>query len=153
MINDMFVLVAKTLNEAGVEHLLSPETTYVIFDHFVPPPSPKHAEMLREAIDQAKRFQIPHIFPDAGVSHQVMCENGFVRPGELVLGTDSHSTMYGAFAAAGAGIGATEMAYALVTGQLWMQVPVSVKIALRGALPKNVYAKGSRLAHYWRARR
>lgn len=141
MINDMFVLVADTLREAGIDRLADPQRACVIFDHFVPPPSPKHAEMLRAAMTQAKEFQIPNIFPDAGVSHQVMCEKGFVRPGELILGTDSHSTMYGAFAAAGAGIGATEMAYLLATGELWMQVPPSVKIELTGHLPSGVFAK------------
>ena len=101
MINDMFVLVSKSLRDAGIDTLADPNRAYVIFDHFIPPPSPKHAEMLKSALDQARLFQIPNIFPDAGVSHQVMCEQGFVRPGDLILGTDSHSTMYGAFAAAG----------------------------------------------------
>ncbi len=141
MINDMFVLVAKALQEAGVSELSDPGRAYVIFDHFVPPPSPKHAEMVRAALEQAREYRIPNIFPDAGVSHQVMCETGFIQPGELVLGTDSHSTMYGAFAAAGAGIGATEMAYLLATGELWLQVPHSVKIELTGSLPSGVFAK------------
>lgn len=141
MVNDMFVLISKTLNECGVDSIADPEKAYVIFDHFSPPPSPKHAQMLKKALADAISFDIPNIFPNSGVSHQVMCESGFVRPGELILGTDSHSTMYGAFAAAGAGIGATEMAYLLATGELWMQVPSSIQINLIGKLAGGVYAK------------
>jgi 3-isopropylmalate/(R)-2-methylmalate dehydratase large subunit len=76
-----------------------------------------------------------------GISHQVMVERGFVRPGELVLGTDSHSTMYGALGAAGTGIGFTEAAYACATGNLWFTVPESVQIHLRGTLRPGVMSK------------
>jgi len=70
-----------------------------------------------------------------------MCEKGFVRPGELVLGTDSHSTLYGAFGAAGAGIGATEMTYLLATGELWFQVPKTIKVKIYGTKGPAVSAK------------
>ena len=88
MINENMILIAKTLKECDVRNLYAPENIYVIFDHFIPPPSAEYAEMLKGARRSAEAFKIPNIFPNAGVSHQVMCEKGLVRPGELTLGTD-----------------------------------------------------------------
>jgi homoaconitate hydratase family protein len=77
----------------------------------------------------------------AGICHQIMGEKGHIVPGELVLGCDSHSTTYGAFGAAGTGIGASEMAYVLGTGQLWMRVPSTLKFVLQGDFPAGVMPK------------
>jgi 3-isopropylmalate dehydratase large subunit len=70
-----------------------------------------------------------------------MCEEGFVLPGQLIMGTDSHTCTYGAFGAAGTGIGFTEMAYVMASGELWFQVPHSIRIILEGEPNKGVTAK------------
>ena len=77
-------------------------------------------------------YGVRHFLGHAGICHQVLTERGYIRPGELVLGTDSHATTYGALAAAGAGIGVTEMTYVLATGELWFQVPATVRFVLEG---------------------
>jgi len=146
MVNDMMALIADSLEEFNLEQFHDPEKLVVVLDHFVPPPSAKHAAMIRRGVDIFRRHGLKHFLGEAGVSHQVMCEKGFVRPGELVLGTDSHSTLYGALGAAGAGIGATEMTYLLATGELWFQVPETIKVDIRGSKSAAVSAKDVMLA-------
>ena len=141
MLNDMICLVANLLEDIGVDKLHDPEKIVVVLDHIFPAPSAKHAELLKSGLTKMKRFKLPNILGPIGIAHQVLSEQGFIHPGKLVLGTDSHSTLYGAFGAAGAGIGATDMTYLMVTGELWMQVPQSVKINLEGQLPAGVTAK------------
>ena len=141
MINDMIVLVANILRNAGIERLADPDKVIIVLDHFVPAPSAKHAEMISNAMAIIKKFNIRHNLGAAGVSHQVLCERGYAHPGDLILGTDSHSTMYGAFGSAGAGIGATEMAYLLVANELWFQAPESIRFNLSGKLAAGVSAK------------
>jgi homoaconitate hydratase family protein len=75
-----------------------------------------------------------------------MIEEGYVRPGDLIVGTDSHTCTYGAMGAAAAGIGRSEMAYVLATGELWFRVPQSVRIQLKGRLSSMVSAKDVSLA-------
>ena len=77
----------------------------------------------------------------AGVCHQVLPERGHVRPGEIVVGTDSHTCTYGAFGCFGTGIGSTEMASVFATGKLWFKVPETIKVVINGKLPKGVVSK------------
>jgi 3-isopropylmalate/(R)-2-methylmalate dehydratase large subunit len=88
-----------------------------------------------------ERYGIRHDLGHAGICHQVMVEGGHVQPGQLVVGTDSHSTTYGGVGAAGAGIGVTEMTYALATGELWFQVPPTIRFDLRGEPGPTVMSK------------
>jgi 3-isopropylmalate/(R)-2-methylmalate dehydratase large subunit len=76
-----------------------------------------------------------------GVCHQVLADEGFAYPGELIVITDSHTTMHGAFGAFGTGVGATDMAIILATGKLWFRVPEITRIHLEGKIPPGVYAK------------
>ena len=76
-----------------------------------------------------------------GISHVVMIEKGLAAPGEIVVGTDSHTTGEGALGAFATGIGATEMAAVLATGRVWLKVPETVRISLNGVLPPGVYAR------------
>ena len=76
-----------------------------------------------------------------GIVNQVMVEKGDVLPGQLVLGTDSHSTSYGAIGAAGTGLGVSDMSYELATGQLWLQVPETIRFNLYGDLGQSVMSK------------
>jgi len=76
-----------------------------------------------------------------GVCHIVMCEEGHVLPGEVVLGTDSHSVTYGAFNAFGSGVGMTDMVNVFATGRLWLKVPEIINVDIRGALRPGVLAK------------
>src|SRR5436309_10351471 len=78
---------------------------------------------------------------NAGISHQVRPERGMVLPGELIAGTDSHTTTYGAFGALGTGVGVTDMALVFATGKLWFRVPESIKCFLEGETPSYIMGK------------
>lgn len=137
-----FRQVAGVLNKAGVRRLWDPERVIIILDHSVPAPDEAAAEGHAFIRSQVGKFGISTFYDTrGGISHQVMCEKGHVAPGELVVGTDSHSTMYGALGAAGTGIGFTEAAYVCATGTLWFTVPESLLFRLRGRLGPGVMSK------------
>lgn len=142
MSHEGFRHVARTLTEAGVKRVWDKDRVIVVLDHAVPAPDEQTAKahmMIRAAVD---KFGISTFYDvRGGISHQVMVEKGHVRPGELVVGTDSHSTMYGALGAAGTGIGFTEGAYAAATGTLWFTVPPTVQYRLNGKLRRGVVSK------------
>ncbi len=143
MMHDIFAAdVLGMLERAGIERLHDPGRATVVFDHMVPAPSVAAAEHQAKARRLVRRYGIEAFFEiGRGICHQVMVEEGRVRPGDLVVGTDSHSTTYGALGAAGCGIGSSEMAYALATGELWFKVPETVLVALEGRLAPSVAAK------------
>jgi 3-isopropylmalate/(R)-2-methylmalate dehydratase large subunit len=143
MMHDIFAAdVLEMLERTGIERLHDPSRATVVFDHMVPAPSVAAAEHQAKARRLLRRYEIDAFFEiGRGICHQVMVEEGRVRPGELVVGTDSHTTTYGAVGAAGCGIGSSEMAYALATGRLWFKVPETVLVVLEGRLAYMVTAK------------
>ncbi len=141
MINDMITMVLKTLQKAGIKTIKNADHAVVMFDHLFPPQNDVQANMIAMSEKGLSEYGIDNYLGAPGVAHQVMCERGYVEPGNLVLGTDSHSTMYGALGAAGAGIGATEMAFLLATGNLWFQAPQTIRFNLFGELGEFVTGK------------
>ncbi len=141
MTHEGFILCAMTLQGMGVDKLYDPDRVVVLFDHYFPAPNVKMADGHAYGRQAVEAFGVKNYLGYPGVCHQVMCEQGFVLPGQLVLGTDSHSTTYGALGAAGAGIGTTEMTYVMATGELWFQVPYSIRITLKGTPREGVAAK------------
>lgn len=141
MAHEAFALCAATLQGLGVERLHAPDRLVVVLDHYFPAPSVKFADVHRFIRQSVEAYGIRHFLPHAGICHQVMCENGYALPGRLILGTDSHTTTYGALGAASAGIGQTEMVYILASGELWMQVPHSIGFHLTGNPGPAVMAK------------
>jgi 3-isopropylmalate/(R)-2-methylmalate dehydratase large subunit len=141
MCHEAFAMCASTLKRMGVERLFDPDSVYVTIDHFYPAPTAGHARMHSIGGARAVRYGIRHYRGSQGICHQVWVEGDHVAPGELVLGSDSHSTTYGAVGAAGAGIGVTEMTYALATGELWFQVPPTVRFELSGRPGPAIMAK------------
>lgn len=109
-------------------------------DHAYPAPNVMAAENHRKILDFVKEQELPHLFMQ-GVCHQVMLEEGFITPGAIVIGADSHSNTYGAVGAFGAGLGSTEIAVAWVTGKCWFKVPETIRIDLHGQTQPGVYAK------------
>jgi 3-isopropylmalate/(R)-2-methylmalate dehydratase large subunit len=128
--------------KAGIGRVWDPERIVILFDHWAPAPTELTAEMHKKIREFVKRHKIKHFYDiKAGICHQVMPEMGHVRPGELIVGTDSHTTTYGAFGAGGTGIGTTDMAVVFATGELWFRVPESIKFRVKGTLPKYVTSK------------
>jgi len=130
------------LKKIGVDKLYDPDRIVIIIDHRVPARTVENANQEKIARDFVKEKNLKNFYDvHKGIAHLVMMENGHVLPGDLVLGTDSHSTIYGCMGALGCGIGFTECASIWIIGKLWMKVPESYKIVLYGTFPKGVYAK------------
>ena len=87
------------------------------------------------------KYGMPHVHRSDGICHQLMTEAGYVKPGDVVFGTDSHTTTYGCVGAFSSGIGYTEMASILGTGTMWIKVPETIKVVIEGELPANVMSK------------
>lgn len=122
-----------------------PEKVVVISDHYTPPASIKQAEIVKFTRDWAKENGVDRYFEFAGPCHQVMVETGNALPGSVVMGTDSHTCMYGALGAFATGVGSTEMLGILVTGQTWLKVPRTIRVVWNGRLGKGVMAKDASL--------
>jgi 3-isopropylmalate/(R)-2-methylmalate dehydratase large subunit len=132
MCHEAFTLCGLQLVHLGVEKVFDPERVIVVLDHYFPAPTERMARGHVMARDLVEKLGIRHFLGHAGICHQVLTEQGHIQPGDLVLGTDSHSTTYGAVGAAGAGIGLTEMTYVLATGELWLRVPSTLRFHLDG---------------------
>ncbi len=140
--HDTFAEAYRVLKEAGIERAWDPSRIALLLDHYVPAPSIAYAEDHKSIREAVKKFGIDNWYDmKAGICHQIMGEKGHIIPGELVVGCDSHTTTYGAFGAAGTGIGFTELAYVVAMGELWMRVPPTLKFVLRGDLPVGVMSK------------
>lgn len=118
-----------------------PDKVTVIADHYTPPASIKQAAIVKFTREWAAEYGVWHYYEFAGPCHQVMVEEGRVRPGDLVVGTDSHTCAYGALGAFSTGIGSTEMLGVVTTGEIWLKVPETIRIDVNGSLGKGVMAK------------
>ena len=135
-------LSVESFKKIGMEKVWDPEKIVVIFDHQVPADSLEAAQnhiIMREFVEK----QGINNFYDVkeGVCHQVLPEKGHVVPGEVVVGTDSHTCTHGALGAFSTGIGSTDMAMVFATGKLWFKVPETIKFEIEGKLGKYVYSK------------
>ena len=126
----------------GMPRVWDPERVFVLLDHHQPALSQALADENKLMREVVARLGIK-CFHDAepGIAHQMMADYGLMRPGELVVGNDSHTISYGALNAGGTGIARADMFYALLFGELWFQVPQSVKIVLNGKQPNYPIAK------------
>jgi 3-isopropylmalate/(R)-2-methylmalate dehydratase large subunit len=142
MAHEGFAAVYLGLLGAGINSVWNPDKIVVVLDHAVPAPNVRYAGVHKTVRDAVKNLGIKNFYDvKAGVCHQVLLEKGHVLPGMLIVGTDSHTTTYGALAAAGTGIGFTEMSYVFATGKLWFRVPETIKFEISGKLPYNVMSK------------
>ena len=130
------------MKKLGATKLFDPSRIAVVLDHVSPAKTEKYAADQRISRQFARDYGIEKFYDvDAGIAHLVLMEEGHVAPGDLIVGTDSHCTIYGALGALGCGIGYTEVTSVWLTGKLWMKVPETYKIIVHGAFPRGVYAK------------
>lgn len=122
-----------------------PERVSVVIDHVAPAANVEVAKAQQEIRAWGRAHGCRVFDVGRGICHQVLVEEGLARPGGLVLGSDSHSTTYGAVACFGTGMGATDIALAAASGSTWLRVPESVKVTLSGELPAGVGAKDAAL--------
>ena len=142
MMNEAFALSWIYLNAAGLSKIWDPSKVVVVLDHFVPANSERNASIHAMIRGTARALNLESYYGEGeGIAHQVMMEKGHARPGDLIVGSDSHTCTYGALGAAATGIGTTEMAYVLAKGELWFRVPGTIRMILRGHLPDRVASK------------
>lgn len=142
MIHDIFIpFVAEKFEEMGFTKLWDPDKAVLIYDHLVPASQVDDTRHFRVGNAFAEKYGMKHVHRSDGICHQLMTEAGYVKPGDIVFGTDSHTTTYGCVGAFSSGIGYTEMASILGTGTLWVRVPETIKVTIQGTLPENVTSK------------
>lgn len=134
--------VAEIFNETGADHVWDEKRIIALLDHWTPAPTVEVAETHKQCRAFANEQGLENWLDlSAGISHQVLPERGMVLPGHLIVGTDSHTTTYGAFGALGTGVGVTDMALVFATGKLWFRVPESIRCVLEGETPSYIMGK------------
>ena len=142
MIHDIFIpFVAEKFEEMGFTKLHDPDKVVLIYDHLVPASQQDDTRHFRTGDAFADKYGLTHVHRSDGICHQLMTEAGYVKPGDIAFGTDSHTTTYGCVGAFSSGIGYTEMASILGTGTMWIKVPETIKVVIDGELPENVMSK------------
>jgi 3-isopropylmalate/(R)-2-methylmalate dehydratase large subunit len=132
-------IIIDRIKELGVSNL---KTNFcMVIDHSAPSPSEGVSRVHKKMRAFSNDYNTRLYDIGCGVCHQVIPESGEILPGDLVIGADSHTCTYGALGAFSTGVGSTDLAIALATGRNWFKVPETIKIILKGKLPKGTYAK------------
>jgi len=140
--HDNTAAIAKTFAKIGVDRVKDPEKFVIVLDHTVPASEEKYAQNHKEIREFVEANGIERFYDvGVGICHQVLPEKGFALPGRLILGSDSHTTTYGAFGAFAAGIGRSEMAVLYATSRIWLKTPASFKMVVTGEVKDPVTAK------------
>lgn len=142
--NDITTPVAiKELNKTKLDKVFDKDKVALVLDHFTPNKdikSAEHCKMVREFADQ---MEITNFFDvgEMGIEHALIPEKGLAKPGDIIIGADSHTCTYGALGAFSTGVGSTDMAVGMAAGHTWFKVPEAIKVVLKGKPAKWVSGK------------
>jgi len=142
--NDITTPVAiNEFNKIGVDKVFDKEKVVIVPDHFSPNKDIKSAEQCKFMREFANKMDITNYFEvgQMGIEHALIPEKGLVVAGDLTIGADSHTCTYGALGAFSTGVGSTDMAAGMATGEAWLKVPEAIKFNLTGKLSKWVCGK------------
>lgn len=140
--HDNTAAIINEFQKLGIQKTCCPQKIVIVLDHVVPASAEKYAQNHKNIREFVSAQGISHFYDvHNGICHQVFSEEGFAMPGTLVLGADSHTTSYGAFGAFSAGIGRSEAASVWATEKIWLRVPETLKLLLKGQFAEGVYAK------------
>ncbi|MGI6686297.1 MAG: 3-isopropylmalate dehydratase large subunit [Bacillota bacterium] len=148
--NDVTSPVAiKEFENLGIDQVFDPERIMLVPDHFTPNKDIKSAEQAKKIREFARKHKITNYFEVGrmGIEHCLLPEAGLVLPGDLIIGADSHTCTYGALGAFATGVGSTDMAAGMATGEAWFKVPSSIKFIFKGA-DFNPWVSGKDLILY-----
>jgi len=134
-------LAIKAFQEMNGEKVFEPAKVRLVIDHSAPSPNEGVSALHKLMRDFARQTGCKLHDIGEGVCHQLIPESGQIGPGSLVIGADSHTCTYGALNAFSTGVGSTDLAAGLISGQMWFKVPETIKFTCYGQLPKGVYAK------------
>ncbi|SCK01113.1 2%2C3-dimethylmalate dehydratase large subunit [uncultured Eubacterium sp.] len=128
---------------AGFDKVFDKSKISLVMDHFTPNKDIKSAEQCKQCRTFAKKFDIDNFYDvgNMGIEHALLPEKGLVAAGDAIIGADSHTCTYGALGAFSTGVGSTDLAAGIATGQAWFKVPSALKFNLTGSLPENVSGK------------
>ncbi len=141
-------LVINSFKNAGGERVFDPARVVMVPDHFTPNKDIASAQIVKDLCDFAAHQNLTHRFEGSrsGIAHVLLTEGGLALPGELIIGADSRAVTYGALGAFATGMGASDVAAALITGKAWFKVPQSIQVKLSGSFPPLVGAMDLALA-------
>lgn len=142
--NDVTAPIAiNEFKKAGGKKVFNKDKVALVLDHFTPNKDINSAQQCKIVREFAKKQKITHFYEggQVGIEHALLPEQGIVLPGDLVIGADSHTCTYGALGAFATGVGSTDLAAAMLTGELWLKVPSSIKFIIFGSLQKWVSGK------------
>lgn len=142
--NDITTPVAiNELNKNGITSVFNKDRIAIVLDHFVPNKDIKAAEQSKQCREFACGHCISHFYDvgKMGIEHALLPEQGVVTAGDCIIGADSHTCTYGALGAFSTGVGSTDMAAGMATGQAWFKVPSAIRFELKNSLNKNCSGK------------
>lgn len=142
--NDITTPVAiKEFEKLGVDKVFNKDKIAIVPDHFTPNKDIKAAEQCKFVREFARKYDVTNYFEvgELGIEHALLPEKGLVVSGDLVIGADSHTCTYGALGAFSTGVGSTDMAAGMATGEAWFKVPAAIKFNLKGKLSKYCSGK------------
>jgi 3-isopropylmalate/(R)-2-methylmalate dehydratase large subunit len=131
----------KPMLESLGASIWDPSRVVLVMDHYVPERDDESRRIVRIAREWARDQQLPHVYDSQGICHIVVPQHGHIRPGMFCVGGDSHSPTGGAFGAYMFGVGSTEMLGVVVTGEIWLRVPRTIRMQWEGRLARGVVAK------------
>ena len=129
--------------QSGATKLANPDGFSIVMDHFIPAKDIASANQAKISRDFAYKHDLKHYFDekDMGIEHALLPEKGLVVPGDVIIGADSHTCTHGALGAFATGMGSTDLAFAMITGENWFKVPESIKVVFSGKPKAHVYGK------------
>jgi 3-isopropylmalate/(R)-2-methylmalate dehydratase large subunit len=142
--NDITLPIAiNEFKKLGLNSVFDKEKVIIVPDHFAPNKDIKSAQQCKMLREFAGEFDIKNYFEvgKMGIEHALLPEMGLVKPGDLIVGADSHTCTYGALGAASTGVGSTDVTVAMATGKLWFLVPETIKFVYSGSLKKWITGK------------
>jgi len=133
----------KAFEESGATKLANPDGFSIVMDHYIPAKDIASANQAKISREFAYKHNLKHYFDekDMGIEHALLPEKGLVVPGDVIIGADSHTCTHGALGAFSTGMGSTDLAFAMITGENWFKVPESIKVVFTGKPKQHVYGK------------
>lgn len=133
----------RAFEESGATKLANPDGFSIVMDHYIPAKDIASANQAKISRDFAYKHDLKHYFDekDMGIEHALLPEKGLVVPGDVIIGADSHTCTHGALGAFATGMGSTDLAFAMITGENWFKVPESIKVVFSGKPKRHVYGK------------
>lgn len=133
----------KAFEESGAKELANPDGFSIVMDHYIPAKDIASANQAKISRDFAYKHDLKYFFDekDMGIEHALLPEKGLVVPGDVIIGADSHTCTHGALGAFSTGMGSTDLAFAMITGENWFKVPEAIKVVFSGKPGKHIYGK------------